>query len=564
MSTQSNKTTALYERLSRDDDVQGDSNSIVNQKKLLAKFAKDQGFQNIRHYTDDGYTGTNFNRPDFQKLLRDIETGCIETVIVKDMSRLGRDYLQVGMYTDNYFPEHDVRFIAVNDGVDSAEGDNEFAPFRNIMNEWYARDISRKVRSSQRLRGNAGEPLCQPPYGYMKSPDNPKQWVIDEEAKEVVERIYRMCIQGHGIEQTARILQEDKILTPIEYWRSKGIRKPGKRTRLYDPYFWCSATITKILTSREYIGDLVNFKTYSKSFKNKKRLENPEENQVVFENHHPAIIDKAVWEQVQRSRVKTNRRPPKTQPRNMFAGLLYCADCGSRLHFNVNHPSTHIGFFNCATYRTHRGNCKQSHYIRVDALEKIVLLDLSRMTHFVEKYEEEFVKLLIDKALRDMQSENQKREQELAAAVARNQEIDTLFDKMYEDNAGGKLSDDRFMQMSKRYDDEQRRLKLQISELQKEVKKERRHNIDADGFLAIVRKYTNLQELNPLIVNELIEKIVVHQSEKIGKERVQKVEIYYNFIGLLELPDMADIPKPCLDLSIRQGVTVKYATGKAS
>lgn len=554
---------ALYERLSRDDDAQGDSNSIVNQKKLLEKFAADRGLKKTRHYFDDGFSGTNFNRPGFQKLLKDIEAGYVKTVIVKDMSRLGRDYLEVGMYTDKYFPDHGVRFIAMNDGVDSAEGDNEFAPFRNIMNEWYARDISRKIRSSQRLRGSAGEPLCTPPYGYKKDPDNPKRWLIDDEAAEVVRRIYQMCIDGHGIEQTAAILHKDGILKPIEYWKTKGVRKPGRQvTRT--PCHWCSSTITKILTAREYCGDLVNFKTYTKSYKNKARVENSEENQLVFENNHQPIIEKAAWETVQRIRNKTKRRPPKEGPRNMFAGLLYCADCGSKLHYNVNHPSTHIGFFNCSNYRTSRGTCRQTHYIRTDSLEQIVLYDLSRLTRFVEKHEEEFVKLLIDKQLRDMQSENRRREDELAAVLSRNTELDTLFERIYEDNVSGKINDDRFMKMSRKYEAEQLELKSKIAMLQKEVKKEKRHSGDAGDFLDIVRKYIDVRELNPSIVNEMIEKIVVYQAEKVGKERIQRVEIYYNFIGLMELPEMDSIPQTSIQVDTRKGVSVRYTTGKAS
>lgn len=270
--------TALYPRLSRDDDIQGDSNSIVNQKKLLSKYAKDHHFPNPKFYVDDGYTGTNFNRPGFQEMIEDIEAGYVTTVIVKDMSRLGRNYLQVGYYTDTFFPDHNVRFIAINDGVDSEQGEDDFTPFRNIMNEWYAKDISRKVRSSKKLRGNAGDPLCLPPYGYRKDPDNPKQWIIDEEAAEVVRKIYRLCIEGNGIETTARILQESGILTPTYYWAKKGIRKGGKKTQ-DNPCKWCKTTITKILTLQEYTGVLINFKTYSKSFKDKRRRENPEENQ---------------------------------------------------------------------------------------------------------------------------------------------------------------------------------------------------------------------------------------------------------------------------------------------
>ena len=329
--------TALYCRLSRDDGMEGDSNSVANQKKLLAKYCKENGFDNIKYYVDDGYTGTNFNRPDFQKLLDDIDMGYISTIIVKDMSRLGRDYLQVGYYTDKYFPDRNIRFIAVNDCIDSADGENELAPFRNIMNEMYARDISRKVRSSHRLRGNAGEPLSQPPYGYMKAPDNPKKWIIDEDAAKVVRQIYAWCIEGKGNETIARLLQESKLLVPMAYWQSKGLNRGGKKTQP-NPYKWCKTTVAKILAQQEYCGDIINFKTYSKSFKNKTRIQNPEEKWVIFNDVHESIIDRDTWKQVQKLIAKTKRRAPKKEngEKNMFCGLLYCADCGSPLWFNIN------------------------------------------------------------------------------------------------------------------------------------------------------------------------------------------------------------------------------------
>ena len=311
--------TALYCRLSRDDGVEGDSNSISNQKKMLAKYAKENGFDNVKYYVDDGYTGTNFNRPDFQKMLDDMDMGYISTVIVKDMSRLGRDYLQVGYYTDTYFPDRDIRFIAINDCVDSADGENELAPFRNVMNEMVARDISRKVRSSHRLRGNAGEPLSQPPYGYMKAPDNNKKWIIDEDAAKVVRQIYSWCLEGKGNETISRLLQESETLVPMAYWQSKGLNRGGKKTQP-NPYKWCKTTVAKTLARREYTGDLVNFKTTSKSFKNKTRYQNDEENLVIFKDKHEAIIDRDTWEKVQELISKTKRRAPKKEngEKNMF------------------------------------------------------------------------------------------------------------------------------------------------------------------------------------------------------------------------------------------------------
>ena len=563
MQSQSNIVTALYCRLSRDDDVQGDSNSIANQKKLLSKYAKEYGLSNTKYFVDDGYTGTNFNRPGFTEMIEAAEQGYIGTILVKDMSRLGRDYLQVGLYTDNFFPEHNIRFIAVNDGVDSAEGENEFAPFRNIMNEWYARDISRKVRSSQRLRGSAGVPLSLPLYGYRKDLDNPKSWVIDEEAAAVVRRIYQLCIDGFGVEKTAAILERDKILKPTDYWKSKGVRKPGKKSTVRDsPYCWCKTTVEKILLAREYVGDTVNFKTYSKSFKNKRRYENPEENHVIFENTHEAIIDRQTWEMVQRIRAGTKRRQPKNTEKHMFAGLLYCADCGCKLHFNVNHPHTELQYFNCSNYRGNRGTCNSTHYIRADALEEVVLLELRRMTQFLQDKEEDFVKLLMDKSLQEAQQESKRRENEVAAMITRCHELDALFTKTYEDNASGKLSDERFMMITKRYDDEQISLKKKISAMQAEIDAEKRHKSSAASFLRTVKKYTEIDELTPTIVNELIEKIVVHQAQGTGKNKTQQLEIYYNFVGVLDMPQVMALPQS-VTVDTRQGVAVEYITRKA-
>ena len=290
--------TALYCRLSRDDGMEGDSNSIANQKRLLSKYAKENGFAITKYYVDDGYTGTNFNRPDFQKMLDDMEMGYITTVIVKDMSRLGRDYLQVGYYTDTFFPEHDIRFIAINDCVDSADGENELAPFRNIMNEMYARDISRKVRSAHRLRGNLGEPLSPPPYGYIKDPQNKKKWIVEPNAAQIVKDIFRMCLEGKSNEAIARILQDQKVLVPMEYWKRQGLNRGGTKSQ-DNPYKWCKTTVSHILSLQEYCGDVINFKTYSRNFKQKQRLSNPKEKWAIFKDVHEPIVEREIFERVQ-------------------------------------------------------------------------------------------------------------------------------------------------------------------------------------------------------------------------------------------------------------------------
>ena len=553
--------TALYPRLSRDDDIQGDSNSIVNQKKLLSKYAKDHHFPNPKFYVDDGYTGTNFNRPGFQEMIGDIEAGYVTTVIVKDMSRLGRNYLQVGYYTDTFFPDHNVRFIAINDGVDSEQGEDDFTPFRNIMNEWYAKDISRKVRSSKKLRGNAGDPLCLPPYGYRKAPDNPKQWIIDEEAAEVVRKIYRLCIEGNGIETTARILQESGILTPTYYWAKKGIRKGGKKTQ-DNPCKWCKTTITKILTLQEYTGVLINFKTYSKSFKDTRRRENPEENQRVFENHHEPIIDRSTWETVQKIRAGTKRRQPKNSEKNMFAGLLYCADCGHKLHYNINHPNSAIEYFNCSNYRGNRGTCNETHYVRADSLEQVVLLELNRMVSYLQENEEEFAELLARKTSQDYEREKRFRQQKLAELNARYSEVDMLFERTYEDNVSGKLSDERFMKLSQRYDEEQQSLKKEIAELESICDKEDSRVYSKNQFLKAVRKFMQMKTLTPTMLHELVERIDVYHIQGTGKNRTQRLVIHYKFVGVLDLPHSPVLPGNVV-LNSRQGVEIEYLVGKA-
>ena len=386
--------TALYCRLSRDDGAEGESNSIANQKKLLSKYAKEHGFTNTKFYVDDGYTGTNFNRPGFQQMLEDMEMGYISTIIVKDSSRFGRNYLEVGQYTDYYFPEHNIRFIAINDCIDSENGEDDFSAFRNVMNEMYAKDISRKVRSSHRLRGNAGEPLSQPPYGYMKSPDNKKKWIIDEDAAKVVRQIFQWCIEGKGNETIARLLQESEVLIPMAYWQSKGLGRGGKKTQP-NPYKWCKTTIAKILAQQEYCGDILNFKTYSKSYKNKKRLENDRENWAIFKDVHEPIIERAVFEQVQQKRGKMRKRQAKDGERSMFSGLLVCADCGSNLHFHFNQGNPEIKYFNCSNYKGNRGTCGSTHYVRVDFLEQVVLGEIRRLTKYAGLYEDDFLKEVI-------------------------------------------------------------------------------------------------------------------------------------------------------------------------
>lgn len=550
--------TALYPRLSRDDDMQGESNSITNQKAMLQKYADEHHFVNTKFYVDDGYSGTNFNRPGFKEMLADIEAGYVTTVIVKDMSRLGRNYLEVGYYTDTYFPDHNVRFIAVNDGVDSELGEDDFTPFRNIINEWYAKDISRKIRSSKKIRGNAGEPLGPPPYGYMKDPENPKQWIIDEAAAEVVRKIYLLCIEGNGVETTARMLQEARILTPMNYLASKGINRGGRREA--NPYKWGATTVGRILSLQEYSGVLVNFKTYSKSFKNKRRFVNPEENRTVFEDHHEAIIDREIWEMVQKLRKGTKMRKPKRTEKNIFSGLLYCADCGSKLHYNINHPNSSIEYFNCSNYRGDRGTCQQTHYIRADSLEQIVLLELKRLASYLKNNEQDFVRMLEQKTIAEYEKKTRHNRQRLSELQARDMDIDRLFDKMYEDNVAGKISDQRFAQMTRRYDEEQERVRKEIDVIKKECEQDDRLELNKKHFVAAIRKFIEMQSLTPIILRELVEKIEVFHAEGRGKNKTQRVIIHYNFVDVLDVPRIDEYPEDVV-LSSREGVELKYLVG---
>lgn len=553
--------TALYCRLSRDDGAEGDSNSVANQKRMLTKYAKENGFGNTRFYVDDGYTGTNFNRPGFQQMLEDIEIGYVSTIIVKDMSRLGRDYLQVGYYTDTYFPDRNIRFIAVNDCVDSNDGENELAPFRNVMNEMYARDISRKVRSSHRLRGNAGEPLSQPPYGYMKSPENKKKWIVDAEAAQVVQDIFRMCLEGKGNETIARILQEQKVLIPMAYWQSKGLPRGGKKTQP-NPYKWGKTTVAKILAQQEYCGDVINFKTYSKSFKNKARIPNPEENWAVFKNVHEPIIDREAFEAVQKLISKTKRRAPKKEnaEKNMFCDLLYCADCGSKLWSHVNTVNKHIQYFSCSNYKTDtRGTCETRHYIRADAIEQVVMLELRRMAQFLQDDEETFAELLAQKTNKDILKEQKYLEEELCKSIARNEKISGLYEKLYEDNASGKVTDEWFMQLSHKYEVERMELKAKIAELRKRISNIGTMQQNKENFINAIRRFMEMKKLTAPLIRELIDKITVYETEGVGKNRSQRIMIHYKFIGYIEIPECGSNYKA----DTRKGVAVEYVTKSA-
>lgn len=551
--------TALYCRLSRDDGTESESNSIGNQKKLLSQKAKEMGLTDTKYYVDDGYTGTNFNRPGFQQLIDDIEIGLVSAVMVKDLSRLGRDYVSVGNYTDSYFPEHNVRFIAVNDAIDSDEGESEIAPFKNILNEMYARDISKKIRSSHRLRGSMGEPLSQPPYGYMKSAENKKKWIIDPEAATVVKSIFKMCLDGKGNETIARELQENKVLIPMAYWQSKGLNRGGKKTQT-NPYKWCKTTVQKILSQQEYCGDIINFKTYSKSFKNKTRYENSKENWAVFKNVNEPIINRETFETVQKFISKTKRRAPKKEngERSIFNGLIYCGDCHSKMRYHTSTSNKEIHYFTCSDNKVdYRGKCPGRHYVRADALEEVVKLELRRLVEMLEIDESYFAQLLLRKNDEEREKDKKFLESELQKAIARSGTVSQLYEKLYEDNVIGKVSDEWFVELSHKYEKERMDLKAKIADTRHQIEELKNTNSEYGKFISAIRRFMQMDNLTSPLLRELIDHIDIFETEGTGKSRTQRIVIYYRFIGYIELPNAT---KQTHIADTRKGVAVEYIT----
>lgn len=525
------KWTALYCRLSRDDDNEGDSNSIQHQKQILEKYAKDHSITNYKFYVDDGYSGTSFNRPGFQEMLADIEAGYVDCVIVKDMSRFGRNYLEVGMYTEIMFPDKDVRFIAINDGVDSARDDNDFTPFRNIINEWYAKDTSKKIRAVFRAKGLSGKRLStQTPYGYLKGENG--QLIEDTETAPVVRLIFRLAVEGNGPGKIARILREKQIVTPgtLEFHRTG-------RTSRYNPEFpyqWHESTVVNILEQKDYLGNTYNFKTTKKSYKSKKVIRNPEEKQVVFEKTHVALIDQETWDLVQKAR-QSRRRPTKMGDMGMFSGMVYCADCGNKLHLcRTKSWDRSLDNYVCGTYKRRRGECS-AHYIRSTVLETLVLDNLQKVIAYVRDYENDFVQQVTEnKAAEQMQMLSVSKRQ-MEQQMRRIAEIDNIIKRLYEDNLNGKLSDSRFSKMSADYEQEQRTLENSNAELKCMVDTCEEQSLNIKSFLKCVRKYTEPCELTPDMLHELVEKIIVYAPDKSSGHRTQQIDIYYNFVGKIPL-----------------------------
>ena len=552
-------TAALYCRLSRDDNMDSESNSIQNQRKILQKAAKDKGYTDTIFFVDDGITGTTMKRPGFQKMLTAIEAGYISAVFVKDLSRLGRNYIEVGKLTEEFFPLHDIRLVAVSDGVDSDEGEDDFTPFKNIMNEYYAKDISKKRRIVNKMKGNAGVPLSPPPYGYIKNPDDPRFWVVEPEAAEVVRRIYRMALEGYGLAEIAARLAADGVVNPTYYWRSRGTSRGGSKSTV-EPTKWGHTTVKKILTLQEYCGDVINFKSYSKSYKMKKRIENPEENRAIFLNVHEAIIDRQTWEKVQALQKGTRRKKPTvTQEPSVFSGLLKCPECGGNLNFHFNQNNHDIKFFSCQNHNSGYRKCSKTHYIRLDFLEQVVLYEVKRLACFASEYENDFIKAMIGRSAKMAENATLRKQRELDALTARDRELDMLFERLYEDNVAGKIDDARFAKMSKRYEQEQGENAKKIKALRLELKKDESKRMDIDDFLETVRRYTDATTITKRMVAELIDHIEVYHAEKQDGVTNQRVVIYYNCIGAFDVPDRRKIPEADIIMETRKGVALSYA-----
>ena len=552
-------TAALYCRLSRDDNMDSESNSIQNQRKILQKAAKDKGYTDTVFFVDDGITGTTMKRPGFQKMLTAIEAGYISAVFVKDLSRLGRNYIEVGKLTEEFFPLHDIRLVAVSDGVDSDEGEDDFTPFKNIMNEYYAKDISKKRRIVNKMKGNAGVPLSPPPYGYIKNPDDPRFWVVEPEAAEVVRRIYRMALEGYGLAETAAQLAADGVVNPTYYWRSRGTSRGGSKSTV-EPTKWGHTTVKKILTLQEYCGDVINFKSYSKSYKMKKRIENPEENRAIFLNVHEAIIDRQTWEKVQALQKGTRRKKPTvTQEPSVFSGLLKCPECGGNLNFHFNQNNHDIKFFSCQNHNSGYRKCSKTHYIRLDFLEQVVLYEVKRLACFASEYENDFIKVMIGRSAKVAENTALRKQRELDALTARDRELDMLFERLYEDNVAGKIDDARFAKMSKRYEQEQGENAKKIKALRLELKKDEIKRMDIDDFLETVRQYTDATTITKRMVAELIDHIEVYHAEKQDGVTNQRVDIHYNCIGAFDVPDRRKIPEADIIMETRKGVALSYA-----
>ena len=533
------KITALYCRLSQEDANEGDSNSITNQKDILLRYAKEHRFPNPTFFVDDGYSGTNYDRPGFQQMLSEIEAGKVVVVLTKDLSRLGRNSSLTGLYINFTFPKYSVRYIAINDHFDTIDPnstDNDVAGIKNWFNEFFAKDTSRKIRAVQKAKGERGVPLTtNVPFGYRKDPEDRTKWIVDEAAALVVKRIFKLCMEGRGPMQIAKLLQGEKVLNPTSYKRREGIKSPSPETA--DPYHWNTNTVVHILERREYTGCTVNFKTYTNSIWDKKQRETPIEKQAVFYNTHPAIIEQEVFDKVQQIRKQRHRRT-KTGKSSLFSGMVYCADCGAKMRYcTTNYFEKRQDHFVCANYRSNTGSCS-AHFIRAVVLEELVWMHMKAVIFYVTRYEKHF-RAVMEQRLR-MSSEEAIRgcKTQLAQAERRLAELDRLFIRIYEDNVSGRITDERFSLMSKTYEDEQAQLKVDIHRLRQEIEVQERQIEDLEKFIQRVHKYEDLQEMTPYALRELVKGIYIEAPDKSSGKRRQGVRISYDLVGFIPVKEL--------------------------
>ena len=533
------KITALYCRLSQEDANEGDSNSITNQKDILLRYAKEHRFPNPTFFVDDGYSGTNYDRPGFQQMLSEIEAGKVVVVLTKDLSRLGRNSSLTGLYINFTFPKYSVRYIAINDHFDTIDPnstDNDVAGIKNWFNEFFAKDTSRKIRAVQKAKGERGVPLTtNVPFGYRKDPEDRTKWIVDEAAALVVKRIFKLCMEGRGPMQIAKLLQAEKVLNPTSYKRREGIKSPSPETA--DPYHWNTNTVVHILERREYTGCTVNFKTYTNSIWDKKQRETPIEKQAVFYNTHPAIIEQEVFDKVQQIRKQRHRRT-KTGKSSLFSGMVYCADCGAKMRYcTTNYFEKRQDHFVCANYRSNTGSCS-AHFIRAVVLEELVWMHMKAVIFYVTRYEKHF-RTVMEQRLR-MRSEEAIRgyKTQFAQAERRLAELDRLFIRIYEDNVSGRITDERFSMMSRTYEDEQTQLKVEIQSLQQEIEVQERQIENLEQFIQRVHKYEDLQELTPYALRELVKAIYIEAPDKSSGKRRQNIRISYDLVGFIPLNEL--------------------------
>ena len=529
------KITALYCRLSRDDEQLGESNSIKNQKSILSKYAKDNNFINTKFFVDDGYSGTSFTRPAFVEMMELAEQGHIGTIIVKDHSRLGRNRLIVGQLLEEDFVRLNIRYIAIMDNIDTDKGLNDFLPIQDWFNEMHAKNTSTKVKAVMKNKGNSGIPLTtNPPFGYKKDENNKNKWIIDESASKVVKKIFSLFIQGLSASQIAKQFVKEGIMNPTEYHQSLGMKTQNFPTEV--KHYWSPMTINKILDRQEYIGDTINFRYTTRSFKDKTRINIPKEQWKIFKNTHEAIIDEETWNTVQRLR-SNKRRPTKTGKTSIFSGHLFCKDCGAKLYYcTSNNFTPDKDFYRCSNYKNNSTHSCSSHNIKDIALRELVLDNIKQVISYISSYEDLFIKEKLDASLEEQRKEDVSNKKLLSQCEKRIKDIDNLIQHIYEDNISGKITDERFATLSLNYEREQKDLKEKINKLATTIDKTKQEEINITTFIDKVKKYTEIKELTPEIVNELIDKIYVYQQTKLNGKKYQQIEIYYAGVGIIGIP----------------------------